>query len=87
MSETSDAGRAINAAKMPFNTEIDYVEIYQHDGGDEFSLLFRDDFDSLDDDRWGKGNNKTWQGTGATIMADNTDVQDGDLVLKVDSVV
>ena len=85
MSEGSAAGSAINAAEMPFNTEIDYVEIYNYNEG-EFSLLSRDDFDSLDESRWGKGNNKTWQGTGSTIMADNTYVEDGHLVLEVDKV-
>jgi len=59
MSEGSDAGQAINAAEMPFRTEFEYVEIYNYDEG-EFSLLFRDDFASINDDRWGKGNNKTW---------------------------
>jgi len=87
MSEGSAAGNAINAAEMPFNTEVEYVEIYNYDyGEDEFNLLFRDDFYTLDESRWGKGNNKTWQGTGSTIMANNTYVQDGHLVLKVDKI-
>ena len=86
MSEGSEAGRAINAGEMPFYTEIEHVKVYSYDDG-AFNLLFDDEFTSLDESRWGKGNNKTWQGTGSTIMANNTSVEDGRLVLKVDSVV
>jgi len=86
MSEGSEAGRDINAGEMPFYTEIERVKVYSYDDG-AFNLLFDDKFTSLDESRWGKGNNKTWQGTGSTIMANNTYVEDGRLVLKVDSVV
>merc|ERR1711884_787973 len=77
------AGRDINAGEMPFYTEIEHVKVYSYDEG-EFNLLFDDEFTFLDKSRWGKGNNKTWQGTGSTIMANNTYVEDGRLVLKVD---
>jgi len=84
MSEGSEAGRAINAGEMPFYTEVEHVKVYSYDEG-EFNLLFEDEFTSLDEvSRWGKGNNKNWQGTGSTIMANNTYVEDGRLMLKVD---
>merc|ERR1712156_950868 len=84
MSEGSEAGRAINAGEMPFYTEVEHVKVYSYDEG-EFNLLFHDKFTSLDEvSRWGKGNNKNGQGTGSTIMANNTYVEDGRLMLKVD---
>merc|ERR1712029_373613 len=63
---------------------VEHVKVYSYDEG-KFNLLFEDEFTFIDEvSRWGKGNNKNWQGTGSTIMANNTYVEDGRLMLKVD---
>jgi len=48
LSEASGAGATIDAAEMPFYTEVEYVEVYNYDVADkEFKYHFRDDFLSL----------------------------------------
>merc|ERR1719225_1359408 len=75
---------------MPFYTQVEYVEVYGYDAessspnNPSFNLHFRDEFDSIDEERWGKGKDKTWGNTGSTIKPANTYVEDGHLVLKVD---
>jgi len=78
---------------MPFYTQVEFVEVYGYDAEEKssqnrgFNLLFRDEFASIDEERWGKGKDKTWGNTGSTIKPANTYVEDGHLVLKVDSVI
>merc|ERR1712109_356370 len=47
----------------------------------EFNLLFKDEFDLFDENRWTKGSN-TWSGLTSTFTPDNTYVKDGQLVLR-----
>merc|ERR1712109_28749 len=47
----------------------------------EFNLLFKDEFDLYDENRWTKGSN-TWAGLTSTFTPDNTYVKDGQLVLR-----
>jgi len=44
-------------------------------------LLFKDEFDLFDENRWTKGSN-TWSGLTSTFTPDNTYVKDGQLVLR-----
>lgn len=46
-------GRGLDEAQMPFYTKYDYVEAYDWDAStDSFTLRFRDDFDTLDQNTW-----------------------------------
>merc|ERR1712109_56860 len=47
----------------------------------EFNLLFKDEFDLFDENRWTKGSN-TWSGLTSTFTPDNTYVKDGQIVLR-----
>jgi len=44
-------------------------------------LLFKDEFDLFDENKWTKGSN-TWSGLTSTFTPDNTYVKDGQLVLR-----
>jgi len=44
-------------------------------------LLFKDEFDLFDENRWTKGSN-TWSGLTSTFTPDNTYVKDGQLELR-----
>merc|ERR1712079_981171 len=64
---------------------IDYVEVYGYDAGNEnFPLIFRDDFDTYDQNRWVSADNKTWDGMDSTFKKENAYVSDGRLFLRLD---
>ena len=47
----------------PTFAEIGYIEVYDYDvANDRFNLRWKDDFNSFNDQRWTKGENKTWPG-------------------------
>jgi len=69
---------------MPFYTRYDYVEAYDYiESTDEFVLRFRDDFDTLDTNRWNLGEH-TFHDTSTTFAKENAYVSDGNLVLKME---
>lgn len=71
--------------KAPYYTDIDYVEVYHYDAGeDSFSLNFRDDFDTYDQSRWVSADNITWDGNDSTIKKENAYVKDGRLHLMLE---
>jgi hypothetical protein len=60
---------------------MDYIEVYDYNlESGNFSLNFRDDFDTLED-RWGLGNHTFME---TTFVPENVYVKDGKLVLKVE---
>jgi hypothetical protein len=71
--------------KAPYYTDIDYVEVYHYDAGeDSFWLNFRDDFDTYDQSRWVSADNITWDGNDSTIKKENA-YKNGHLQLKLDT--
>ena len=68
---------------MPWYTWYDYVQVesYNRQTG-QFELLWRDEFDSFDEDRWFKSNG--WGLGSSTFYKDNVYVENGALVFKMD---
>ena len=79
------AGAGWDDTEAPYYTDVDYVEVYGYDTGKEdFELIFRDDFDTYDINRWASSDNKTWEGKDSTLKKENAYVSDGRLFLKLD---
>ena len=79
------AGAGWDDTEAPYYTDVDYVEVYGYDTGKEdFELIFRDDFDTYDQNRWASSDNKTWEGKDSTLKKENAYVSDGRLFLKLD---
>jgi hypothetical protein len=74
---------------MPWYTRYDYVEAYDYKGKNEstgedmFELRFKEDFDTLDTDRWILGDH-TFEDNNARFVPENAYVEDGELVLKME---
>ena len=65
---TQEVGAGLDATKMPTNTEVDYVEVYNYNSEeDKFWLRYRDDFDTFNPKRWNKGDNQTWYEMSSTF--------------------
>ena len=71
--------------RFSFYDYVSYAE-YTPGSGDigtdsNFTLLWRDDFDSYDSTRWEKKDNHTWGGNQAIFIKENAVFQDGYLIL------
>merc|ERR1711981_1498382 len=78
-------GAGWDDTEAPYYTDIDYVEVYHYDAGENsFWLNFRDDFDTYDQNRWVSADNKTWDGMDSTFRKENAYVNDGRLYLRLD---
>jgi len=83
--DSDQAGWGWDDTEAPYYSGIDYVEVYGYDAGNEdFPLIFRDDFDTYDQNRWVSADNKTWEGMDSTFKKENAFVSDGRLFLRLD---
>ena len=72
-------------ATMPWYTRYDWVEVYDYDAvNEDFVLRWRDNFDSLDLSRWRLSNGWSFGQNSSVFMADNSYVDAGNLVLKME---
>jgi len=80
-----DVGAGWDDTEAPYYNDIDYVEVYHYDAGENsFWLNFRDNFDTYDQNRWVSADNKTWDGMDSTFKKENAYVKDGRLHLRLD---
>merc|ERR1712079_635556 len=83
--DSDEAGAGWGDTEAPYYSGIDYVEVYYYDATNEdFKLLFRDDFDTYDQNRWVSADNKTWEGMDSTFKKENAFVDDGRLFPRLD---
>ena len=79
-------GRGLDPSQMPFYTRYDYVEAYDYNVlTRQFNLRFRDDFNTLDRNIWRVSNDWTFPENDSVFMENHTYVEDGKLVLKLDT--
>ena len=72
-------------ATMPWFTRYDWVEVYDYNQwNDSFTLKWRDDFNTLDLDRWFRSDGWSFDSNSSLFLASNTYVEDGKLVLKME---
>ncbi|WP_242426306.1 family 16 glycosylhydrolase [Vibrio sp. qd031] len=70
-----------DASTLPLTQEVDWIEYYRyHDG--EFVLDWRDDFNSFDSKRWGKGD-WTFDSNLVTFSQNNAYIENDKLILKL----
>jgi len=72
---------SINPNKIPSAQYIDYVKVEKYDTEKkEFTELWKDDFDTFNSNRWGKGD---WPIGQVTLKPANVTIEDGNLVLNI----
>ncbi len=72
---------------LPVHQFIDWVKVYSYtkgegENGSDFTLLWQDEFDSFDENRWAKGR-WTFEGNRAVMSPKNVNIVDGHLVLSL----
>ena len=78
-------GDDFNDADMPWYTRYDYVKVETYNRATrEFELHWEDDFDSFDESRWLKSDDKSFDDNSSTFYASQVYVENGALVLKMD---
>jgi len=78
------AGAGWDDSEMPYYTFFDYVAVYHYNESDgNFYLNFRDDFNSLDPERWNKDDNITWDEVDSTFKQENAYIMNGHLEFKL----
>lgn len=79
ISEAAEWVGPFNRKDLPLYQHVDWMEYYSYENG-EFNLAWRDDFNSFDQKRWGKGD---WSFDGNLVTFDpkNVAIKDGALVL------
>ena len=78
-------GDDFNDADMPWYTRYDYVKVETYNRVTrEFELHWEDDFDSFDESRWLKSDDKSFDDNSSTFYASQVYVENGALVLKMD---
>ncbi|MDZ7764151.1 MAG: family 16 glycosylhydrolase [Melioribacteraceae bacterium] len=77
----------INPANLPAHAYYDWVSYSSYTPGsgntgtnNDFTFQWRDDFDTYDSIRWGKGTH-TWTGNESDFVVENAQFQDGMLIL------
>lgn len=67
---------------LPTYAYYDWVKYYDYTPSEngQFTLAWSDDFDSWDQDRWGKGTH-TWNGNNCDFVTQNAHFQDGYMIL------
>lgn len=78
---------AFDPAVLPKHQFINWVQFSEYTpgagtDGSDFTLAWRDDFDSFDSNRWGKGN-WTFAENMATFLPENIGVKEGTLVIAL----
>jgi len=81
-----EAGRGWDDTEAPYYTKVDYVEVYNYEitTAGNFTLNFREDFDSYDPERWVKADDKTWEEMDSVFVEEYAYVEDGKLMLKLE---
>ncbi|GMQ46818.1 family 16 glycosylhydrolase [Vibrio sp. 10N] len=74
------AGR-FNSGDLPLEQTIDWIEYHSYENG-EFRLMWRDDFNYFDSNRWGKANWSFAENL-ATFRPENAVIVDDTLVLRL----
>jgi len=83
----NDWGSGRDDSTMPWEAKYDYVEAYDWDEAtDTFTLRFRDDFDTLDQNIWRVSDNWSFNDNSSLFVENHTFVRDGNLILKMDKV-
>ncbi|MBN1597806.1 MAG: family 16 glycosylhydrolase [Bacteroidales bacterium] len=72
---------ALNPSDLPKHQYVDWIEYYSYSEG-EFTLQWRDDFDTFDAGRWSKAN-WTFECNEVDFTPDNAYIEDGKLVLAI----
>ncbi|WP_427977847.1 family 16 glycosylhydrolase [Agarivorans sp.] len=82
ISAAADWVGKFNPQSLPLHQKIDWMEYYEYKDNGEFSLAWRDDFNSFDEKRWGKGD---WgfESNLVTFSPKNAKIVDGKLVLSL----
>ena len=82
VSEVVDWVGSFDENQLPLYQVIDWIEYYSLTDHGEFKLAWRDDFDTFDYSRWGKGN---WgfESNLVTFAPENLSVIDGKLVFAL----
>ena len=71
-------------SSMPWYTSYDWVEVWDYDmTNDDFTLRWRDDFDSLDTTRWTVSDYWSFDYNSTLFMAKNVAVENGNLVFEM----
>ena len=76
-------GNGLDDSQMPFYTRYDYVEAYDWDSSNGYTLKWRDDFDTLDTNRWNVANGWSYASNSSSFVRPNVYVKDGKLVLRM----
>ncbi|UCF63318.1 MAG: family 16 glycosylhydrolase [bacterium] len=73
---------ALNPASLPLYAYYDWVKYYEYTpgSGDNFTLLWQDDFTAWNQARWSKGTH-TWYGNLCDFIPQNAVFQDGYMIL------
>jgi len=83
--DPESVGKGLDKGDAPFEARLKYVEVYDYDQNkNDFTLRFKDQFDYIDEQRWARGDGKTWSGLNSTFTPNNAYTAGGELVLKVD---
>lgn len=84
VSEVVEWVGVFDQAQLPKYQVIDWIEYHTYEGDNEFTFAWRDEFDSFDHSRWGKGN-WTFDTNLVTFAPENLQVIDGELVFALTS--
>ena len=77
-------GDNLNDVDMPYLAEYDWVEVYSYDAASKgYNFLWRDEFDTLDLNRWEVSDNWAFDGNSTTFMASQVTVENSVLTLKL----
>ena len=77
--------QGFNPSDMPWQLEFDYVETFTYDSKTKsFERHWRDDFNSLDLNRWILSDNKTFAGNSTVFRASQVFTKDGSLILQME---
>lgn len=72
-------------ATMPWFARYDWVEVFDYDAAnDKFVWRWRDDFNTLNLDRWRVSNGWSFNQNSSLFLKPNTYVDNGKLVLKME---
>lgn len=78
-------GENLDLSSMPWFVQFDFVEAYSFNQDTRgFDLLWRDDFDSLDLDRWFVSDQKVFGGSDSWFVSRNVYTENGSLVLRME---
>jgi len=78
-------GDDFNDATMPWYTRYDWVEYYDYDApNDNFVRRWRDEFNTLNLDRWRPSRGWSFKNNSSLFVEPNTYVENGNLVLKME---